>query len=233
MSKYVFSKFAKKVSSQAGKEQGSVKSALKGFTGIIADIWDSLIGTLPKMIRLTIELTKSKKVSDKAKLILIGGIFVIGFSVAEEFTSYLTILPLITAIFGPITGFISIFFLKTIKMCLLIVSFYVIAHTCNSIIENEEVEKLSRELFGDQESKEFLKSMQNIYEKLKKYFSPFSNKLCNIFEKIGKKKKSKFDPDVAEDILTRSANKDMKKLLGWSGSLTPNTQILLTDGKEN
>lgn len=232
MNGFVFNKVASKIGKQASKEQGTARQAIKGFSGVLSDVWISLISIIPKMVRLTIELIKSKKVSDQSKLVLSGAVCVIGFSIAENIVSFWVVMPAITLFTGPFTAIISLFFYNTIKMILLTISFFIIAHTYNSIIENEEVEKLSKELFGDKESDEFLKRVRDIYSKLEVYLSPFINKLLKIFEKIEKKEKKTFDPDITGNIVARAAENNMSKLLGWSGSGDSCTKKLLTEGNQ-
>lgn len=228
MKRYIFRKMTGRVSSEAKKEGANARKAVKGLVGLVSETWDVLIGMIPKMIRLSIELLKSDKVSAKAKLVLIGTICVAGFAIAEEFINRFTVFPIVFLLLGPFSAIASIAFFGTIKFLLLVVCFFVTAHLYNTGIENEEVNKLADIIFGEKDGKQFLSDLQVIYQRLHKYLSPFADKLMTIFEKIGRKKKD-LDPESAGDVVIRAAKDKSQILLGWSGSLQTETSRLLSE----
>lgn len=228
MKKYLFRKSVGRVSSEAKKEGANARKAVKGLVGLVSETWDLLIGMIPKMIRLSIELVKSDKVGSKVKLILIGTICVAGFAIAEEFINRFTVFPIVFLLLGPFSAIASIAFFGTIKFLLLVACFFITAHVYNTAIENEEVNKLADTVFGEKDGKQFLSDLEAIYQRLNKYLSPFADKLMIIFEKIGRKKKD-LDPESAGDIVIRAAKDNMPILLRWSGSLQAEAMTLLSE----
>lgn len=228
MKKYVFKKTVGKATDQVKREGATARKAVRGLVGIIPEIWNTLVGMIPKMIRLSVELIKSEKVSDRAKLILIGAICVTGFAVAEELINRITVFPLVFLLLGPFSAFISVAFFGTIKLLLLTVCFFVTAHVFNTGVENDEVKKLASTIFGEKDGKQFITDLQTIYQRLKKYLSPFTEKLMTAFEKIGKKKRS-LNPDEVGDIVIRAAKQKGPILIGWSGSLQEDASTLISE----
>lgn len=206
-----------KVGKQIDKESSNARKSIKELTSILKEIWYTLINSVPKMIRLSVELIKSKKISDRAKFILIGALCVIGFAIAEEFISILTVFSLVAIVIGPISALFALAFIKQLKYLIVAASFFMIVHVFNTMIESEEVEKLSKTLFGEKESDQFMADIQSMYGKLKKFFDPISDKLSSAFEKIGKKKKH-IDPETAGDVVIRATKKEMDTLIGWVGN---------------
>jgi len=208
----------KKILVQSKAEGANIRSSVKGFASIVKESWQSLIECIPKMIRLSVELIKSNKISDKAKFILIGGICVIAFLIAESFIGFMTIVPLIFFLAGPITAVFLFPFYGTFKLILMTVAIFIIINTFNGLNESKEVEKLVISLFGEKEGTRFLDDIQSLYDKLKKYLSPIADKLSTVFEKIGRRKKN-FDADTVGDAVIRAANKNKDDLLKKSSSL--------------
>lgn len=226
--KYVFRKIFGKVTDQARKEGSTARKAVKGLARIIPGIFDTLVGIIPKMIRLSIELIRSEKVSDKAKLILMGIICVTGFAIADEFLSRITVFPLVFILLGPFSAVISIAFFGTIKLLLLVACFFVAAHVFNTAIEHDEINKLVKELFGEKDGTQFMSDLQALYQRLKRYLSPFIDKLMRAFEKIGKKKKE-LNPEETGEAVIHAAAKNRQMLLGWSESVASETLSMLSE----
>jgi hypothetical protein len=228
MKKYVFKKTAGKVTDQARKEGATARKAVKGLAGIIPGIFETLIGIIPKMIRLSVELIKSEKVSDNAKLILMGTICVTGFAVADEFVSRVAVFPLVFILLGPFSAVISIAFFGTIKLLLMVACFFVAAHIFNTAIEHEEMNKLVKQLFGEKNGTQFMSDLQALYQRLQKYLSPFIDRLMRAFGKIGKRKKE-LDPEETGEAVIHAAAKNRQMLLGWSGSVASETTAMLSE----
>jgi hypothetical protein len=217
----------------ASSEKVNAHRALKSFADMTKDMWETIIDIIPKMIRLTVELIKSPKVSDRAKLILIGGICVAGFVIADEFLGKFTVAPIVFILLGPFSALIALLFFGVIKILLLAITFFVIAKVFVDLIESKEVERLAKELFGDVESKEFLSRTKAIYRKLNRCLEPFAERFMSAFESIGKRKKKGFDPDSAGDIVIRATIANQTKLLEWSGTVKSEIVPLLKEKGES
>jgi len=232
MQRYFYKRAGRKILDQTKIEGDNARKAISSLTSIISESWHTIIECIPKMIRLSIELIKSDKVSDRAKLTLIGGVFISGVLISGSFVGVMTIFPIVALFAGPISAVILLPFYGAIKMFLLTVTLFVMAHTFNSLIQSDEVEKLAVSLFGDMDGKQFLAKMQSIYNKLKKYLGPLADKLSAIFEKIGKTKKANFNPDTDGDTVIRTAKDNMNKLIEAAGTSKLGPAKLLPEGNE-
>ena len=220
----------RKVGQQMDKESRNARSVFRGIANILPEIWHTLVNSIPKMIRLSVKLMKSKKISDKARFTIAGAVLVIGFAIADEFITTAAVFSMVAIMVGPIAALLSLVVIKKIKFLLLAAAFFVIVHTFNTMVESEEVKKLSDDLFGEKESESFLADIQSLHQKLKKYFDPIAGKLSRAFEKLGRKKK-KIDPEYAGEVVIRASKKEMNNLLGWAG--TSKTKLELKDSPQN
>ncbi len=221
---------AHNVKRSASKEGANVRKSLKKFASLTADMWKTFVDLIPKLIRLTIEMIKSPKVSDRAKLILIGSVCVAGFVIADQFITRFAVAPIVFILFGPLSALAALIFFDTIRMILLAITVFVIAKVFVDLTESKEVDRLSKELFGEIESREFLARIKSIYKKLNEFLAPSADKLLSAFEAIGKKKKKGFDADIAGDSVIRAASANRGKLIEWSGTVKQEVINLLREG---
>lgn len=202
-----------KAFNQAKSEAKTIRSALWSAKSVIQSSWRQIVGILPRAIRLSVELLKSDLVADRAKFIIVGALCVAGFVIVKSFLSFWAITGVIAAVFGPVSALVSMFLTGTIKVFLLVVCVFVILRVFIDLVENEDLESLSKEVFGEKTSKEFLSEVRGLAAKLGDVLGAFTGKLFSIFEKVGKKKVDTFNPDEDGDKIISAVINNEKELL--------------------
>jgi hypothetical protein len=192
------------IQEDAVKEKKKIRSIFGSIKKLPGEFLNGLVSVIPKFIRLALALAKSGKVSNFAKLALIGAVVLIGYSFANLFMSGAAIFVSVLALIGPIAAIASLFFLGFIKLFLFLIAMYAIARICVEMMENEELDKLAKETFGEVEAKEVMKNVQDTYSRLKHIFDPYWEKIFKFLQKLGKKKSKKgINEGDFEDLFTR------------------------------